>query len=328
MISDALQDLATRLEVVQRETRHAQTSKTWFPTATPASMLGYHCERRIVYARLWPTEASPIGPELASIFVEGRLHERDVKQELSTLGFEVVEAEVPFRDETLDIKGAIDGKIEIDDPTGRHSRRRIPTEIKSITGAPPRDADDWRNHSNNLLRRYYAQLSIYLYLTNELEGLGLFKSKITGLWSPVPIEFDFIKLEPILQRAERIRDAVALIKVAGDDEDLRRSHLPKRIPDRSECPGCPFRDSICFPAEAPIDPLLVSDDAGLLQDLDELDETRLSAKRNELLGKKIKARVKLTFGDRFVVGGRWLITKKTRTNGVRIVFEKLGASTT
>ena len=114
-----------------------------------------------------------------------------------------------------------------------------------------------------------------------------------------------------------------LIKAAGDDEDLRRSHLPLRIPDRSECNGCPFRDTICHPADVPIDPLLVSNDIDLLSKLDEMERIAPMADRYKEIEKEVKSRVKLTMGDRFIVGERWLITKKKRGNGERILFERI-----
>lgn len=313
-----LRDLAKRLEAEQRARRLQAHSRPWQPAMTPATSLGYACERRSVYQRTSPEKAQPVGEELASIFEEGNLHQKDVRAELLALGYEVVEAEVNFKDPRLEISGTIDGKIEVLDPNARHGRRRIPVEIKSTAGSPPVDEQAWRASENALLRRYYAQLQTYLYLTNSPEGLGIFKEKITGLWSVVAVSLDYAYVEGLLQRAERIRDAVRLVHDGGDDL------LPARLADRSECNGCPFKDTACHPADAAVDPLLLAEDDGLLAQLVEREACDPAATRFDQLDKRVKERFKLTAGERFVVGGHYLVEKRKHGKGVRIDISRLG----
>lgn len=318
-------ELAQRIMDRQRGERLALHNRPWQPSATPATSLGYACERRIVYQRCWSDKASPIGDELASIFEEGNLHQRDVRQEMARLGWEVVESEVNFRDDRLEITGTIDGKIEVPDETARKGFRRVPLEIKSTAASAPVDEAAWRNSESSLLRRYYAQLQIYLYLTSEPDGLALFKSKQTGLWVVVAVSLDYEYVEGLLRRAERVRDAVARIKAAGVDEAARVAQLPDRLADRSECDGCPFRDTICHPAEAAVDPLLLAEDPELAAQLDERAELDADATRYDKLDKRIKARFQLTSGDRFVVGSRWLVSKRKHGNDIRIKIQRLAS---
>ncbi len=102
-----VEELASAIMEAQRKSRRAKHLKIYEPRSTTASSLGYKCERRLVYARTKPEKADPIGEELASIFEEGNLHQTDVRRELIELGFEALEAERTFRDETLEIGGRI-----------------------------------------------------------------------------------------------------------------------------------------------------------------------------------------------------------------------------
>lgn len=292
-----LVDFARNLEAAQRSRRAAAHRDPWVPTATPASSIGYQCERRIAYQRLEPMAAAAPGEELSSLFEEGDLHEKDVKAELSALGLDVVDGQTQFYDERLDLRGHIDGRLMIG--SGKDAAR-VPVEIKSTTGRGPSTQAEWARETG-LFGRYYAQLQIYMFLTSSPEALGLFKDKITGLWTVCAIELDFAYAEGLLKKAERVRDAVRL-KV-----------LPDRIPDRSECRGCPFYLA-CLPGDAPVDPLLLAEDDQLLSDLEAREKLSDSAQAHGLLDKRIKERFKLTQGHRFIVGS-WLITKTVASNG-------------
>jgi len=306
-----LTELAKKIEQAQRARRTAAHSKPYTPTRTPATSLGYRCERRIVYQRTGAL-CSPVGDELASIFEEGNLHQSDVRRELSILGFEAVEAELAFEDKRLDVKGVIDCKILFADPSARHGQRRVPAEIKSTSGSAPASGDEWAR-ADGLLSRYYAQVQTYLYLTSEPEGLGLFKNKITGLWSVVPVALDYEYTEGLLRRAERVRDAVT------------SGATPDRLADRSECPACPYRDTVCHPAEAECEPTLLANDATLAAQLLAREEVKPARDGWEAIDESIKTRFKNTKGERFVCGD-FLITKKPHGKGTRIDIKRLSAN--
>ncbi len=321
------QELAAELMRAQRARRAAAHRKNWTPSATPATDLGYACERRIVYHRCWPNDAAPISDELASIFEEGNLHQRDVRAELAVLGFEVVEAEVNFRDERLEITGTIDGKLALPTQNG-DKPPRVPVEIKSTAGSPPETAEGLRDSGSALYARYYAQMQTYLILTSSPEGLMLFKSKQTGEWTCIPVALDYEYAEALLKKAERVRDVVKRIRGEAGTEEERLARLPARLADRSECGGCPWRDTLCHPAEAPVDPLLLATDAKLTAQIAERAELDPARVRFKDLDEEIKERFKLTAGDRFVVGGKWLVTKKVQKNGTVIKFAALDAPPT
>ena len=296
-------EFAAHIQARQRQSRKDKHGRIWIPTATPASSLGYRCERRLVYQRVSPQLAAPPNEELSSIFTEGDMHHTQIRAELTELGFEVMDQETEFYDERLQIKGHIDGRIRFDG-------RRVPFEAKSTAGSGPSSQDDWRA-SDGLVGRYYTQLQTYLFLTASPEGLGLFKNKLTGLWNVCAVDLDYERAEEALQRAERVRDAVKL------------KMLPDRLLDRSECRGCPF-ELECLPGDAPVDPILLSDDAELLADLAQREALARDAKTHKQIDERIKERFRLTKGDRFAIGSDWLVTKKVATNGaVTVKTERL-----
>lgn len=293
----------------QRKRRAEKHRKIYEPRSTTASSLGYRCERRLVYARTHPHYADPISDELASILTEGNFHQAQVRQELIELGFEALQSERPFRDEELEIGGRIDGMLPLSD---EHRAELIPVEIKSASGEPPKTAAAMRDH-DGLYARYYAQMQIYLYLTATDVGVFLFKSKVLGLWTIVVVPLDYDEAELLLRKAERVRDHV------------REGTLPGHLADRSECPGCPFRDSICHPGDASVDPLLLVEDDQLLRDLKERERNYRVAKHWIDIDKRIKERFKLTSGERFIVGDEhgFLVTKKQHGSGIRIDIRRI-----
>jgi PD-(D/E)XK nuclease superfamily len=317
-------DLAAEIMAKQRAKRLKDRSRPWRPSATPASSLGAGCERQLAYQRMWPELAAPISEELASIFTEGNIHQTQVRSELAELGFEVVEAEVNFRDDRYEISGTIDGKISRADDPAHDFPRRIPLEIKSWVGGGPESADEM---DTRLLKKYLAQMQTYLLLTNEPDGLMLFKSKQTGLWSIFPVELDYALAEGLLQTAEHVRDAVKRIKAAKDcgaSGDELFALMPDRALDRAPCDSCPFKVH-CGPADAPVDPLLLAQDDKLESQIVRRAELDPGRREFEKLDDEIKSRFKLTAGTRFVVGGAdgFLVTKRAWGKGTKIEICRL-----
>jgi hypothetical protein len=311
--------IAKELESAQRAKRLQDRSQLWKPRATPATDLGYRCERRIVYHRTIPEKAAPISEELASIFTEGKEQERLVKAELASLGCDVVSAEVSFFDERLDVSGNIDGKLPLRDVMqalgisieglNLSHRERVPLEVKSTGGNPPRTDLELAMH-RGLYGRYWCQMQTYLYLTEEWHGLFLFKNKQTGLWSVVPSSLNLEQMEQLAQKAERVRDAVR----AGD--------LPERLLDRSECPACPWRDTVCHPEEHAPDPLLIATDEELAAQIRERESLDPARKRFAVIDKELKTRFKATKGTRFFCSD-YIIEKKPHGKGTRVDFKRL-----
>ena len=305
-----VEELCEKIMVAQRAHRHKEKGGLNIPRSTTASALGNKCVRRLVYARTHPHYARPFGEELCSILTEGDLHASDVRRELLVLGFECLESELPLRDEDFEIGAKIDGKLAL---TPEHRAERIVLEIKSCTGPPPKTVAGLLA-AGGIFTKYVAQMQTYLFLNDLMPfGIFLFKDKITGLWYLVPVPLDYGHAEELLQKAEAVIEHMA----AGT--------LPDRIADRSECPGCPFSDSICHPDQEPADPLLLVEDKELLEQLETRERTQAAAREYAKADASIKQRFKLTAGDRFVVGDEngFYVSKKPHGAGVRIDIRRL-----
>lgn len=339
----AAKQLATRYE--ERVTRRGP----WVPTAIAASQIGYECLRRIEYQIVRPHDAEVIGPELASIFAEGDLHEPLVLAELEKVtGLRVENRNAGFRDERLWLVGRLDGEVKLSLDAKRYV---LPVEVKTTASLPGEDTadSDMAESSKALLRRYFAQLQIYLYLRGQPFGLFVFKSKSTGCWRTILVELDYARCEVLLKKIERVRDTVRAYLAAAEQAGvnprepmpesptpeqvaLRTSALEKletnldeRLPDRSECMGCPFR-RVCNPSMAPVDPALLATEAAFVAQLDERARCKPDRDRYEKIDRAIKDRLKLTAGDRYVVGG-WYIEKKVTASGqTRFNISRVGGA--
>lgn len=329
----ALTQFASGLERRQLEGRLKKQSRLWKPTATSATMLGYECERRIVYQRVTPWRAEAISAELASIFEEGNMHERQVVRELEEeLGVKLRERGASFRDRGLDIVGALDFEALVDGVGW------VPTEVKGLTFIPGDDVDDvdLSDAPSALHRRYFSQLQIYLFLKAKEFGLFIFKSKTTGRWRVIGVRMDLEHVEKLLKRAERVRDAVSLyersfsrvfpftqdgpsdgaIHIATNWDEathLADTELPERLLSRSECARCPFQKS-CNPSQAPVDPALIMEDQDLIAMLNRRQDSKDAWKTYANNHKWIRERIAMTGGDVFFAG-QFRIEKKPHGNG-------------
>jgi CRISPR/Cas system-associated exonuclease Cas4 (RecB family) len=306
----SFEEWAHSLVDAQRKRRLAAHAAVYVPIYTPATSLGYRCERRIVYQRQGAL-ATPIDEGLASLFEEGNWTQTQVRAELWLLGMEVLETERNFKDARLEISGTVDGMLSI---PGEGHRSRVALEIKRCMGHAPTTQAEW-SQAQGLWSRYYAQVTIYLFLSAMERGIGLFKDAASGLWTVCPMRLDYEAAEVLVQRAERVRDA------------MRAGATPDRIPDRSECRGCPYRETVCHPADAEVDPLLVARDADLYAQLERREELKAYRDEWEELDEKIKERFRATGGDRFVVDGAspFEVVKKRSGNGaLRVRIERIG----
>jgi len=195
-----------------------------------ASSAGHPCDRFHYHAIHDWREKELHDPILQSIFDEGKLHERDLMQTLSDLGFEVVEQQRSFQIEKPLITGSIDGIM-------RHEGNDYPFDAKSIS---PHDFDavtaieDLLYSKKIYQRNYPAQMQLYLLMTGNELGFLLFKNKVTGEPKQVWCQIDYDYCEKILKRAERVYLA------------LKSETPPTRIEDLDACMKCNFRH-VCLP---------------------------------------------------------------------------------
>ena len=262
-----------------------------------ASSVGHPCERYLVFEQLhWDQRPRPTLTQQL-IFDEGHVHERQIIRDLQDAGFIVSEEGRPFvltgRDGKPLITGSIDGKImEAGDS------RSIPFDAKSISPwgfNAINTVEEMRTAKQFWVRKYEAQLTAYLLMSGEEEGCFIFKNKQTGALKQIDLTLDLAYAETLLQKAERVRAAVAVRDV------------PAPIPwDDAVCGHCDFL-SICLPDNPAGKGLEVVDDAALLNLLQRRDELTEAHAEYAEVDKALKATVK---GRDNIIVGSWLIKGK------------------
>lgn len=296
--------------------------------ANRASELGHECLRFLVLNRTRWNEKTLHDARLQMIFDMGNAIEDMCERDLRDAGFTIVEQHRPFNWATYGITGSIDMKLgltapmivkecedgKLPDPIkdalqellkdwGRRPGNRsdfvdvIPTEIKS--SAPHvwqgiNTIDDIKKHKYHYMRKYLAQLTLYLLMDNKGIGLFLFKNKQTGEVREIWLTLDYEFGESLIRKAETINSHV----IAGS--------LPDPIAyDENICDDCGFAH-ICLPERIGKE-VQVIDDERLAQLLDQRALLMPSAKEFEQVDDQIK---KMVNGRDKILVGDWYITGK------------------
>ena len=259
--------------------------------ANRASELGHECLKYLVLNRTRWQEKGLHDARLQMIFDMGRMVEDVVQQDLREAGFTIVEQQRPFSWAEYQITGSIDCKLAVDGKV-------YPTEIKS---AAPYSFDsinsieDIRRHKYHYMRKYLAQLTLYLLMDGNDRGLFLFKNKSTGQLKEIWMDLDYEFAESLVQKAEAINKYVA------------EGTLPEPMEYKEDiCGDCPFAH-ICLPNRIGKE-VEVSDDTELLELVSRYEKLKPGAKEFDEVDKRItelaKGREKILVGDYFIEG-KW-----------------------
>jgi len=184
------------------------------------------CDRQMVMAVTNWKDRPPIEPDLKARFEVGEVQEREVISELRALGYDVIlqqePVEIKNRSGEMIGRGKVDGHV-------RYQGFKIPVEIKSMHPSVFDGIDSLDDFKRKpYLRKYLRQMSMYLYGNNVEEGLFLLTDCL-GHWKVFVITLDFGEGEQILQRLERVHEAI------------KAKTMPDRIEYREElCGKCPF----------------------------------------------------------------------------------------
>jgi hypothetical protein len=201
-----------------------------------ASEAGHPCTRFLVLSRLHSElkELHDVG--LQRIFDEGRLHEKAVLRELEEAGFQVVEQQRSFEWKKFQLSGHIDGKIEIDG-------KLIPLDIKSCSpnifpAIEKYTFEEMLNSNYTWIRKYPAQILLYMIMDGAEEGILLFKDKGSGR----KCQKNF-NLKNHLEYTESILKKLEIVNSYVD-----KGELPE-IEKSDECRKCDFCKTVCFPGQ-------------------------------------------------------------------------------
>ena len=273
----------------------ARKIKQWPVNSNRASELGNECLKYLVLNRTRWEEKTLHNAKLQMIFDMGKMVEESVMQDLREAGFVIVEQQRPFSWAKYQITGSIDGKIVIDGKT-------YPTEIKS---AAPfsfnsiNSIEDMKRHKWHYMRKYPAQLTLYLLMDGKDRGLFIFKNKSTGELKEIFLDLDYDFAESLIKKAEAINKHVA------------EGTLPEPMEYSEEiCADCPFVH-LCLPDRIGKEVEIV-EDGRLLELLNRYAELKPVAKEYEDVDSQIKklveGREKIIVGN-FFIEGKWVDRK-------------------
>lgn len=271
-----------------------------------ASQLGHECERFLVYCRTnWQDRRAP-DPDLQMIFDMGELFEGDT---ISAL----LDARIPLREqqtalqiegfEDLQITGHVDGVL-------LHGDAAIPVEIKSMTphiwdsvAFRGRGVYEWSEvaaafGSKPWLRKYFAQLTVYMLGKGADDAILIARNKGTGAWAQINVHLDQNYGAELLAKAFRVNQHVA----AGT--------LPDRILwDEETCGRCDFL-AICLPDHVGTDAIKWVPNEEIARACVCRKWLADAAREYDRLDKRIKDWAKAQDSDRLLVPGFELTVKR------------------
>lgn len=257
-----------------------------------ASEIGHPCERYLVFMRTRWQEKTLHDVNLQFIFDEGRIHEEAVLQILRESGFQIIEQQRSFAWKDYTITGHIDAKVILEG-------KAIPLEIKSSSPYvfdAINSVDDLLNGKYDYLRKYPAQLTLYMLMDNKDEAIFVFKNKVTGMLKEIPMKLDYEYGESLIKKVERVNECV------------KTGSVPPCIEyDDWTCGKCGFLH-ICLP-EIKRDALEFKDDPEIEGKIKRKDELKLVVSEYDSLDKEIKEffkeKEKCVVGE-YLITGRWV----------------------
>lgn len=257
-----------------------------------ASEIGHPCEKYLVLMRTRWEEKTLHDVNLQFIFNEGNLHEDSVIRTLQNAGIQIIEQQRAFEWKKYRITGHVDGKIIIDN-------KAIPLEIKSMSPYmfdSINSVKDLLDGKYAYLKKYPAQLTLYMLMDDKDEALFLFKNKVNGQLKEIPMTLDYEYGERLLKKVERI------------NAHVENNTLPEPIDwDEYTCGGCGF-NHICLP-EVRRTAIDFTDNKELENKLKRRDELKISVSEYDKLDKDIKdclkEKEKVVVGD-YLILGKWI----------------------
>lgn len=268
--------------------------KQWPVVSNRASEVGHSCERYLVFNRTRWQDRSLHSVDLEYIFREGREQEKSTLRLLADADIEVFEQQRPFSWTTHNITGSIDGKVMIEGEA-------VPLEIKSMHPSiwqKINTLEDMLTSKMDHLRKYPAQLTIYMLCDNKDKALFLFKNKSTGQLKEILMRLDYEYAEELIRKIERVNDSVA------------KGVTPAGISWCDTCERCPYRH-ICI-QDAVRTEMQFIDDEEAEEKITRWFELKPSADEYKDLDEWRKERFR---GVEKMVIGNYLIFGKEQNNG-------------
>ena len=283
------------LNVVQKVTEAKTAKIRLYPCHTNrASELGHECERYLYYLRANWKDRALHSSDLEFIFEAGRRIEDEAVDELKEAGWLISEQNRAFEWPKFNLTGHLDLKL-----SEKGSQTAYPCEVKGLQHyewQKLNTIEDFHNSKKPWVRKYPAQLFLYLLLSNIEDGFFYIKSKSTHKPKEIWVKLNWEYTEGLLKKAERINWAVS-------------SNTPPNRIDYNEqiCGKCPFAH-ICLKDIDYGPGTEIIDAEELLGWLKEREELKPLHKKYEDLDEAIKLIVKerpsLIVGN-YLIQGKW-----------------------
>jgi hypothetical protein len=273
-------------DILERRKQALKKKISPYPRTTSILSDVGECDRQMAY-HLTNWKDRPLHDEdLQALFDAGKEQESILIRELMGLGYEFMSGqeviEIKNRKGEVIARGKIDGKI-------RWQGVKIPCEVKAMNAFTFDSLETVEDFSKKPhLRKYVRQLRMYCHGNNEPEGLMLC-TDFRGHWKIFVIQWDAGECEQILQRLERVHEAV------------KAKTQPDRIEYRDEiCGKCPFAH-ICLPDVLRKESAIITDE-DLIQRLERRGAVAEARAEYESLDKSVKADLKKRVEKQAIAG--------------------------
>jgi len=279
-------------EVLDKET--AKRIKIFPHPNNRASEGGHPCVRFLVLSRISNKLRTLHDVGLQRIFDEGNLHEDALMRELQEAGLKIVEQQRGYEWPELQLTGRIDGRLGVNGSF-------LPLELKSCSPNVFRELQeieplDMLKSKHTWIRKYPAQILLYMLMEGAEYGVMIFKNKQTGEKCQ-----KLFRLEgPALEYAETV---IKKLEAVNAHVELKTVPPTALIDD---CRGCAFAKTACFPGEDYGPGIDILQDPELESKLERRAKLEPAAKEFEALDKEVKGGLR----GRTVVVGPFIIESK------------------
>jgi CRISPR/Cas system-associated exonuclease Cas4 (RecB family) len=288
--------------------------KQWPVVSNRASELGHECTRYLVFNRTRWQEKTLHDVTTQCIFDDGNMHEAAVIRDLQDSGLEIIEQQRSFEWRDYNITGHVDGKVILDGVA-------VPIEIKSASPFVYQTLEcefDLFNSKHPHIRRYPAQLTLYMLMDNKDRAFFIFKNKLTGELKEIEMHLDYSFGESLIKKAEAINRHVA------------NDTIPECIPyDDKVCGRCGYQH-VCLP-EIKRNAIEIIDEPEMIAKIDRWHDLQTPYSEYNAINKEIKAifkeRDRIIVGD-YIITGAWVEPKgkakywKTKINRLGVNNER------
>ena len=248
---------------------HRSRAKSIYP-----SRIEDVCDRRQFLYLTCGELAQEVTIDLQAIFEEGNDQEPGVRRYMSTLGFEVVQAQAAEFDPKYNLSGKIDGMLEKDG-------KRYLCEIKTVSDYAWDKLKTAEDFDEGYYKKWLGQMMIYLFLWSMEKGIFILKKKSAKRIRVIEVSLDYEYAESLLKKAERIN---AAFKANTPPDFLKNNPV--------ECRRCAFFGTSCNP---PLDfgkGIVNIEDEELAKKLSRREELIPTRSEYDALDKEVKERLK------------------------------------